>query len=377
MNKENTSIIEPSRLAIANQFKIDGKPVSISSFGSGHINDTYKISTDNGKPGYVLQRINHHVFKNIEHLMSNISLVTSHLHKKRKDANVSDVNTVLTPVDTLDGKQYFQDDKGNYWRMYYLIDDAKSYDIVENDQQAKEVGRAFGRFQALLSDLEASKLYEVIPNFCNIESRLADFHVALQNDTVSRRTKVNGEIDFIEKREKNMNAILEMAKRNEIPLRVTHNDTKFNNVLLNSNDEAKCVIDLDTVMPGYIAYDYGDAIRTIINRAAEDEENLDNITLNIPLFKAYTEGYFEQAKEFLTYNEVKSLIKGVLLFPYMQAVRFLTDYLQGDTYYKVQHSEHNLQRAKAQIKLVQEIEKHIDELEIIIKSYAIQHSIDQ
>jgi hypothetical protein len=166
-----------------------------------------------------------------------------------------------------------------------------------------------------------------------------------------------------------------MAERKEIPLRITHNDTKFNNVLLNDQDQAKCVIDLDTVMPGYVAYDYGDAIRTIINRTAEDEADLEKITLNIPLFKAYTEGYFEQAKDFLTSNEVKSLIEGVLLFPYMQAVRFLTDYIQGDTYYKIQHPEHNLQRTRAQIKLVKEIEKHIDELENIIEEAAVKYSL--
>ncbi len=378
MNKENNGAHELSRLTIASQFKIKGKPLTISSFGSGHINDTYRIATDatgEGKQEYVLQRINHQVFKNIDHLMSNISLVTSHLHQKRISANISDINTVLTPVTTLTEELYFQDEAGDYWRIYNLIDGAKSYDIVENKQQAKEVGKAFGKFQALLSDLDANKLYEVIPNFCHIGSRLADFHIALKNDASKRKESIKEEIDFIHEREKNMNAILEMAERNEIPLRVTHNDTKFNNVLLDSNDQAKCVIDLDTVMPGYVAYDYGDAIRTIINRAAEDEPNLEKIALNIPLFKAYTEGYFEQASQFLTHKEVKSLIKGVLLFPYMQAVRFLTDYLQGDTYYKIQHAEHNLQRTRAQIKLVKEIEKHIDELEAIIEQAAIKYPL--
>lgn len=375
MNKENNSTIEPSRLAIASQFKIKGKPLTLSSFGSGHINDTYKIGTDDGVQDYILQKINHHVFKNIDHLMSNISLVTSHLHQKRIAAGIADIDTVLTPVNTLDKKLYFKDEKGDYWRIYNLIEGAKSYDIVANERQAREVGRAFGKFQALLSDLEANKLYEVIPNFCHIGSRLADFHIALNNDAAKRESKVKEEIAFIQEREKDMNTILEMAARNELPLRVTHNDTKFNNVLLNNDDQAKCVIDLDTVMPGYIAYDYGDAIRTIINRAAEDEPNLEEITLNIPLFEAYTEGYFEQAKEFLTYNEVRSLIKGVLLFPYMQAVRFLTDYLQGDTYYKIQHSEHNIQRTRAQIKLVKEIEKHIDELNAIIERSAAKYSL--
>jgi Ser/Thr protein kinase RdoA (MazF antagonist) len=256
-------------------------------------------------------------------------------------------------------------------RVYHLIDDAKSYDIIENTQQAREGGRAFGKFQALLADLDTNKVYEVIPNFCHIGSRLIDFYTALSNDFVDRKKLVNEEIEFIQAREKKMHTILDMADRNELPLRITHNDTKFNNVLLDSNDQAKCVIDLDTVMPGYVAYDFGDAIRTIINAAAEDESNLKKIILNIPFFKAYTEGYFEQAKVFLTEKEVESLIEGVLLFPYMQAVRFLTDYLQGDTYYKIQHAEHNLQRTRAQLKLVKEIEEHIEELKSIIEELTL------
>ncbi len=375
MELENNNNQDSFRLAIASQFKINGKPLSIVSFGSGHINDTYKVTTDKGNQKYLLQRINHHVFKNIDHLMSNISLVTAHLHEKVKAENSADDDSVLTPVNTVDDKLYFKDKDGNFWRVYFLIENAKSYDIVENSHQAKEGGRAFGRFQAMLADLDPKQVYEVIPNFCHIGSRLSDFHIALNNDDAKRKEFVKEEIDFIQKREENMNVILEMAERNEIPLRITHNDTKFNNVLLNNADKAKCVIDLDTVMPGYVAYDYGDAIRTIINRTAEDEADLEKITLNIPLFKAYTEGYFEQAKDFLTKNEVKSLIEGVLLFPYMQAVRFLTDYIQGDTYYKIQHPEHNLQRTRAQIKLVKEIEKHIDELQIIIEEAAVKYSL--
>lgn len=373
MNKED-NIIEFTKLAIAAQFKIEGQPLDVAPFGSGHINDTYKIKTDKGELGYLLQRINHHVFKNVDHVMNNIALVTSHLHKKRLAANITDTNTVLTPVNTRDGKLYLEDEAGNFWRVYHLID-AKSYDLVENAAQASEVGRAFGEFQNQLSDLDATQIHEVIPNFCHIGSRLADFHKAIETDAVHRKASVQEEIDFIEQREKNMNTILDMAARNEIPLRITHNDTKFNNVLLDDHDRAKCVIDLDTVMPGYIAYDYGDAIRTIINRAAEDESDLDKITLNIPLFKAYTEGYFEQAQKFLTDKEVESLLPGVLLFPYMQAVRFLTDYIQGDTYYKIQHPEHNLQRTRAQLKLVKEMELHRDELKTIIEEIAEKYSL--
>lgn len=364
-----------SKFTVASNFQIDGKPIAVTSFGSGHINDTYKISTDQSEEGYLLQRINHHVFKNVDHVMSNIALVTNHLHKKRIEANIKDTSTVLTLVNTKDGNLYFKDDEGNYWRVYHLIANAKSYDIVENAEQAREVGRAFGDFQNALSDLDASQIHEVIPNFCHIGSRLSFFHDALENDIVNRSVAAKEEIDYIIEREKNMNTVLDMASRNELPLRITHNDTKFNNVLLDSNDKAKCVIDLDTVMPGYAAYDYGDAIRTIINNAAEDEADLSKVTLNLPLFKAYTEGYFEKAKSFLTENEVKSLLPGALLFPYMQAVRFLTDYLEGDQYYKIQHKEHNLQRTRAQLKLVQEMEKHHQEMNDIINEIAKEHAL--
>lgn len=374
MNEENKRNEASLRLSsIASQFKIKGKVVDIVSFGSGHINDTYKVITDNGDEDYLLQRINHHVFKNIEQLMSNISIVSAHLHQKRIAANITDKNTVLTPIASHDHNYYIEDEKGDFWRIYYLISDAKSYDLVENQQQAMEVGRAFGKFQSLLADLNTEKIHEVIPNFCHIGSRLADFHLALANDPLKRKETIKEEIEFIQEREKSMYAILEMAERNEIPLRITHNDTKLNNVLLNQYDQAKCVIDLDTVMPGYVAYDFGDAIRTIINPVAEDEADLEKIVLNIPLFKAYTEGYFEEAKQFLTKKEVESLIKGVLLFPYMQAVRFLTDYIQGDKYYKIKHSEHNLQRTRAQLKLVKEIEENLEELKSIIEESAIRY----
>src|SRR5690606_34921740 len=194
---------------------------------------------------------------------------------------------VLSLVRTKDDQLYYHDSEGNYWRVLVLIDNMKSYDIVETESQAREGGRAFGEFQSQLSDLDSSKIQYTIPNFCNIKFRMTNFHKALKNNVVSRKAAVSQEIDYILQREDKMNTILQMAERGELPLRITHNDTKFNNVLLDKNDTAQSVIDLDTVMPGYVAYDFGDAIRTIINRAAEDEAELSKITLNIPLFKAY------------------------------------------------------------------------------------------
>lgn len=364
-----------SNLHIAVHFNIQGSPVSISSFGSGHINDTYILKTDQVQgPDYLLQRINHHVFKDIPLLMHNILLVTDHLRRKYADQGLDVNQCVLTPIATTQGTYYYKEN-GHYWRMFTRIRGTKSYDIVHTEQQAGEGGRAFGRFQAMLSDLNADKLGEVIPNFCHIGYRLNNFHAALQADVSGRRSEVQREVDFLESRQGRMCRILEMAERGELPLRITHNDTKFNNVLLDQQDRAQCVIDLDTVMPGYVAYDFGDAIRTIINRGAEDARDLDTVQLNLPLFRAYTKGYFEEAHVFLNEKEVYSLIEGTLLFPYMQAVRFLTDYLQGDQYYKIQYSTHNLQRTKAQIKLLQEIEKHQQELDASIHQLAATYNL--
>lgn len=364
-----------SNLKIAEHFKIQGSPISIKEFGSGHINDTYRILTDQvDGPAYLLQRINNYVFKDVDVLMNNIKKVTEHLQSKMLDS-ADTSQQVLTIIPTKDNKLYYVDDADNYWRLMILIDNTRSYDILETESQAEEGGRAFGNFQALLADLDPSEIDYTIPDFCNIEFRLDNFHKALEKDLVNRKKDVKTEIEYIVDRETKMNTILRMAARGELPLRVTHNDTKFNNVLLDQDDKAQCVIDLDTVMPGYVAYDFGDAIRTIINKAAEDEADLSKIQLNIPLFKAYTKGYLETAHQFLTDYEVNSLLQGALLFPYMQSVRFLTDYLEGDIYYKTQHPEHNLQRTRAQLKLAFEVESQQDKLGEIIQAEAAKYSL--
>jgi len=357
-------------LQLSNKFKIEGHPCHIEEFGSGHINDTYKVLTDSAEGAdYLLQRINHHVFKDVDVLMQNIETVTRHLKTKSAD------RPVLTIVRTHSHSLYHRDEEGNYWRMMILINGTKSYDIVETESQAREGGRAFGEFQAQLSDLDTSMIDYTIPNFCNIDFRMKNFHHALAGDVVLRKNQVADEIAYILSRQEKMYAILNMAKKGELPLRITHNDTKFNNVLLDHEDKARCVIDLDTVMPGYAAYDFGDAIRTIINRAAEDEADISKIQLNMPLFKAYTQGYFEYAHAFLTSKEIDSLKEGVLLFPFMQAVRFLTDYLEGDQYYKIQHPAHNLQRARAQLKLALEVENHQQIIDDFIQQTAAQYLV--
>lgn len=353
----STNTIENSILS-AEKFKIEGNIVSSVPFGSGHINDTFKIVTDSDKKEqYLLQRINHHVFRNVDGLMDNIEKVCLHLKQKLAHLGQEEVaKRTMTLIPTWDGQHYYKDEQGDYWRVFILIPDTRSYDILETTDQAFSGGMAFGQFQKQLSDLDPTSIVEVLPNFHNIEFRMNNLREAIANDRVNRVAEVQDLLDYIFEREDKMRTILELGRANKLPLRITHNDTKFNNVLLDSNDQVQCVIDLDTVMPGYVAYDFGDAIRTIINSAAEDEADLSKIVLNVPLFEAFTAGYLSEAKEFLNETEVESLIHGVHLLPYMQAVRFLTDYIDGDTYYKIAYPKHNLVRTKAQLKLVQELE---------------------
>lgn len=365
----------PAQLAaLASEFDIEGKVMTVSAFGSGHINDTFRVETDapEAEP-YLLQRVNHHVFKDVVAVMDNIRRVTDHLRARytadfKHDNNIS--RRVLTLVPTIANRSYLQDERRNFWRMFILLDETRSYDIVETPQQAREGGRAFGQFQRLLADLDVSLIHEVLPDFHHIGNRLDQLNRAVLADSEGRVKRVQPELVFIDERKPRMHAILDLAAQGRLPVRITHNDTKFNNVLLDANDRAQCVIDLDTVMPGYVAYDFGDAIRTIINRAAEDEADLGKVQLNTPLFEAYAQGYFEEAHHFLTPDEVASLMEGVLLFPYMQAVRFLTDFIEGDHYYKIHHANHNLQRTRAQLKLVSELESHEPELRTIVAQVA-------
>ncbi len=353
----------------ANQFEIEGDIESVERFGSGHINDTYCVQTNLlGGKRYLLQRVNNHIFQNVAGLMDNTNLVLDHLKKKLislgQETKVE--KNTLTLIPTRDGELFFQDEENNFWRMFILIENTKSYDIVETPAQAFSGGQAFGDFQKKLSDFDATQLVEILPNFHNIDFRLSNLDIAIKENKAGRVTEVQDVLTYIFDRKEQMRTILQMGNEGKLPLRITHNDTKFNNVLLDMQDNVQCVIDLDTVMSGYVAYDFGDAIRTIINSAAEDEEDLSKVILNIPLYEAYAQGYLSEAKDFLTPNELESLLHGVFLLPYMQAVRFLTDYLNGDTYYKIQYTTHNLVRTYAQLKLVQELELHQGKLANIL-----------
>lgn len=364
----NSNQINSMKAATA--FSLTENFISVEAFGSGHINDTYRVrTTDKIGLSFLLQRINHNIFKNVDGLMLNIKHVTDHLKAKISHLPVEiQESRVLTIVPTKSNDLYHLDEDGNYWRMFILIDGVKSYDVVETTIQASEGGKAFGQFQLKLVDLDVSSIVEVLPNFHNIQFRLDNLKNAIALDSQNRVKEVSGILDFILSREDRMKTILNLAARGKLPLRIIHNDTKFNNILLDQNDRAQCVIDLDTVMPGYVAYDFGDAVRTIINPVEEDEKDLSKVVLNIPLYEAYAEGYLHEAKEFLTDIEINSLIEGVLLFPYMQGVRFLTDYLEGDHYFKTKYDDHNLVRTKTQLKLVEEMERQEEVLKAVISS---------
>ena len=370
MNLTNDIFFEQKN--VVSQFDIAGEILSIEKFGSGHINDTFKVCIHGGDTAYLLQKINHHIFPDIAGLMQNIQLVTDHL-KNQLEGKVDNVEKhTLTIIPCKDGQRYYKDASGNYWRIFILLANVKSYDIVETYQQAYSGGRAFGQFQKQLSTLDANKIVEILPNFHNIDFRLSNLEKAIKDNKANRLSEVQDILEYIQDRKDRMRTVLLMGERGDLPLRITHNDTKFNNVLLDEQDNVQCVIDLDTVMPGYVAYDFGDAIRTIINSAAEDEKDLSKVVLNVPLYQAYAEGYLLEAKEFLTEKEIDSLIYGVLLLPFMQAVRFLTDYIDGDLYYKTHYIDHNLVRTRAQIKLVQELEANEDVLkDILYKSLTL------
>jgi len=364
----NNNIATNNFADIIAKFNTGGGEFEIKNFGSGHINDTFMIrsKTKNG-PDFLLQKINHFVFKDIDSLMNNMVYVTNHLKQKiAKTGNPE--KEVLTLIKCNSGKYYYQDEQGNYWRMTNFLHNTKSYDLVTNVKQAQQGGVAFGRFQYLLCDLHPDLLVNTIPDFLNIEKRLNDFSIAIKTNIEQRLANVMEEVEFLLSRSGSMSEILQLGRKGILPLRITHNDTKFNNILLDQADEIQCVIDLDTVMPGYVAYDFGDAIRSIINTAPEDEKDLDAIQLNIPLFEAFAKGYLSQTISFLTDAELSSLMMGVLLLPYMQAVRFLTDYLQGDVYYKTRFAEHNLQRTRAQIQLLKMLELNKEKLSGIIQN---------
>ena len=353
---------------IISNFQIEGEIINVEAYGSGHIHETFRLKNKKSDLNdYLLQKINTKIFKSVSNLMSNIQLVTSHLRKKVSEIPGSDVdNEVLTLILTTTGQNYYAHDDGSCWRMYLFLKGTQSYDLVENEKQAYEGGTAYGRFQSLLADLDASRLYEILPDFHNINYRLNLFQEAIDRDPFNRVKQVGREIDIVRAKQEKMMTILKMGENGLIPLKTTHNDTKFNNVLLNQNNVAQCVIDLDTIMPGYVAYDFGDAIRTIVNTATEDEKDLVKIGVDMQLFESFTKGFIREANKDLCTAEIESLAHGCLLLPFLIGLRFLTDHIDGDNYFRIHFPGHNRQRARSQFRLAEKIEEQFPRLQSII-----------
>ena len=355
-------------MAILKQFAIDEDMVSAVPFGNGHINDTLKVTNSKGEIKYILQRINHHIFTNVDMLQNNIFTVTSHIREKLVARGEQDVDRkVLTFIPAKDGKLYHFDGD-SYWRVCLFIPSSKSLEEV-TPQLSYEAGKAFGDFQTMLSDLPADALGETIPNFHNMEFRLKQFRDAVEANAAGRLEEVKDLVGEIEKRAKDMCIQEELYREGKLKKRTNHCDTKVNNIMFDEEGKVLCVIDLDTVMPGFVLSDIGDFIRTGANTGAEDDENLDNVEVNLEIFEAYTRGYMETAKAFLTPQEIKLLPYGGRLLTYMQTVRFLTDYINGDTYYKIHSPKHNLIRTKAQFKLLLSLEAHAPEMDGFLQTW--------
>jgi Ser/Thr protein kinase RdoA (MazF antagonist) len=352
-------------LAVTSNFQLEGEVKEIALFGEGMINSTYRVVLKNAATQYVLQKINHAIFQDVEMLQSNIQRITDHIRHKLAEAGESDIDRkTITLTPALDGKLYFFDGT-SYWRMMILIPESFTFEAV-TPEYAYYAGQAFGKFQSMLSDIPGEPLGETIPNFHNMENRLESFRVAVKNNTAGRLAEVTEMVEAIEKRADEMVQCHRLFREGKLPQRINHCDTKVNNMLFDKDGKVLCVIDLDTAMPGFIVSDFGDFMRTAGNTGKEDDQNLDNVTFNMDIFKSYTKGYLETARAFLTPIEIELLPFGARLMTYMQLSRFLADYLNGDTYYKTKYPLHNLDRSKAQYKLLQSIEANYPEMQAFI-----------
>lgn len=350
------------------KFNIDGEVNEVKPLGDGLINDTFKVYMDADEtPRYVLQRINNAIFQDVDMLQCNIDKVTNHIRKKLVERDEADVERkVLNFIKTRDnGNYYFDGEK--YWRLMAFVADSYTYQTV-NPEYSYTAGLAFGEFQSMLSDIDET-LGETIPSFHNIELRLAQLREAVEKDAAGRAKNVKYYIDEIEKRADVMCLGEQLYREGKLPKRICHCDTKVNNMLFDKDGNVLCVIDLDTVMPSFIFSDFGDFLRTAANTGAEDDTNLDNVDFNMEIFEAFAKGYIEGTKSFLLPVEKDNLPYAAKLFPYMQAVRFLADYINGDTYYKIQYPEHNLVRAKAQWKLFECAEQKETAMREVIASF--------
>ncbi len=350
-------------LRAVQMFDLPEGEIRAEAHGNGHINRTYRVALGDDGGLYILQWINQHVFHNPDQVQENILAVTSHLRGKIAEDGGDPERETLRVIPAKDGKPYYYDGRGNWWRMFSFIDDTCSRDLPDTTALFEECGRAFGRFQRRLNDFPAESLYETIPNFHNTPWRLEQLENAARKDPKGRMKDVKEELEFCLKRAEWTGKLTDGLKAGTLPLRVTHNDTKLNNVLLDrKTGRAICVVDLDTVMPGLMAYDYGEAIRTGASLAAEDERDLSRVQLSMDLVKAYTRGFLAETGSEMGEAEIKSLPWGARMMALENGMRFLTDDLEGDTYFAIHRKRHNLDRARAQLTLVSRMEERWDEM---------------
>jgi Ser/Thr protein kinase RdoA (MazF antagonist) len=350
------------------QFDLTGQVDSIKPLGNGLINDTYKVTTTDG-PSYVLQRINHHIFKDVDLLQKNIVSVTSHIRGKLEAAGAVDVDRkVLTFISLKDSDLTYYFDGESYWRVSLFIEDAFTYETV-NPEYSYYAGRSFGHFEAMLADLPDT-LGETIPDFHNMELRARQLDEAVAADAVGRMAEA--EVQEILKQvlvyREEMCKAERMHREGVLPKRICHCDTKVNNMMFDASGEVLCVIDLDTVMPSFVFSDFGDFLRTAANKVAEDDPRIEMVEFDMEIFKAFAKGYVESASVFLTPVELDNLPYAAALFPYMQAVRFFADYINGDTYYKIKYPEHNLVRTRNQMALFRSVMSYLPQMQEYIST---------
>jgi aminoglycoside phosphotransferase (APT) family kinase protein len=356
--------------SLSANFQIYADFQSAEPYGTGHINDTYAATyRQGGTPvRYIHQRINQNIFKNAVGLMENIQRVTDHIRSKL--AGEPDVTRkTLTLVPTRDGRTHYFDAQGDCWRTYVFIEGARTYDAVESTKQAFEAAKAFGRFQGLLADLPAPRLIDTIPDFHDTPKRFAALEKAIEADSANRARQARAEIEFALAHKPMTSKLIDLQARGVLPERTTHNDTKFNNVMLDdATQQGICVIDLDTVMPGLALYDFGDMVRTTTSPALEDERDLSKVCMQFPMFEALVRGYLASAGDVLNAAEKENLAFAGKLITFEIGIRFLADYLAGDVYFKVHREGHNLDRCRTQFKLVESIEIQEETMNRLVES---------
>ena len=359
---------------IVSKFITDKTFLHALPYGEGHINDTYSVCLQDDEEvitRVILQRINHYVFKDPVGLMNNIVGVTTFLKEKIAAEGGDPERETLTVIPTTTGEYFYKDGEGNYWRVYKFIENALTYQSCRNAEDFYNCGISFGKFQQMLSDYDTTKLVETIPDFHNTVKRFEALKQAINEDKAGRAGLVQEEIRFALEREKDAGALVELLESGKMPYRVTHNDTKLNNILIDKKTgKGICVIDLDTVMPGAACYDFGDSIRFGASTAAEDETDLSKVSMSLELFEVFAKGYLSFAREFLTPVEFESLAIGAKIMTFECGIRFLTDYLNGDVYFKIHREHHNLDRCRTQFKLVQDMEQKMDLMQEIVKKYS-------